>query len=37
MPKSKWEKIADREFEALDKAWQEEWSDLRDRVNRRKI
>lgn len=34
MSRSKWDKIADKEFEALDREWQDEWSDLRERVNR---
>lgn len=30
-----WNEIANREFEALDKDWQQDWSDLRDRVAKR--
>jgi hypothetical protein len=34
MLKTKWEKVADREFRTLDKEWQADWIDLRKRVNR---
>jgi hypothetical protein len=36
MTSKKWEKVADKEFEALDKDWQEEWSDLRELIKRHK-
>jgi hypothetical protein len=36
MASKKWEKIADKEFYALDKEWQEEWKDLRKRIKRHK-
>ena len=32
MPQRNWDKIADHEFEAMDKEWQNDWSDLRHRV-----
>ena len=31
----KWDRIATKEFEALDKATQRDWADLRDKVSRR--
>ncbi len=36
MTRKNWEKIADEEFESLDKEWQDEWSDLRNLVVRRR-
>jgi hypothetical protein len=33
MAKTDWDKIADKQFKALDKAWQEDWGSLRKRVN----
>lgn len=33
MAKTDWDKIADKQFKALDKDWQEDWSTLRERVN----
>ena len=32
MVKAKWDEVAEKQFEALDKDWQEDWSALRDRV-----
>ncbi len=34
MARRNWKKVADKEFEALDREWQEDWADLRNRVNR---
>jgi hypothetical protein len=34
MTRKRWDKVADKEFDALDKAWQEDWKDLRERINR---
>lgn len=31
-----WDEIATAEFEALESAWQEEWSDLRGRVSKQR-
>jgi hypothetical protein len=35
MARKDWDKVADREFQALDKDWQADWADLRQRVQRR--
>ncbi len=34
MARKNWEKVADREFAALDKDWQEDWADLRKIVEK---
>lgn len=31
--KKDWEKIADEEFHKMDKKWQQEWANLRRRMN----
>lgn len=36
MARKNWDKIADKEFESLDREWQEDWSDLRNRIIRRR-
>lgn len=36
MTSKKWEKVADKEFYALDKDWQEEWRGLRELTKRHK-
>ena len=33
MAKADWNKIADKQFKAMDKDWQEDWGALRERVN----
>lgn len=33
MARKDWNKVAQREFETMDKDWQDDWSDLRERVN----
>ncbi len=35
MAKQNWDVIAEQEFEALDREWQNDWADLRKRVTRR--
>lgn len=35
MTRKNWDKIANKEFFALDKDWQADWGELRDRVNKR--
>ncbi len=35
MARKNWDKIASKEFAALDKEWQADWAELRDRVKRR--
>jgi hypothetical protein len=32
MNKKDWKKIAEREFKAMDKEWQNEWRELRNRT-----
>lgn len=33
MAKANWGKVADKQFVALDKEWQEDWGPLREIVN----
>lgn len=33
MARAKWDKIAEKQFLALDKEWQDDWGTLRARVN----
>lgn len=35
MSKRDWKKVAQKEFDAMEKEWQEEWQELRDRVRQR--
>lgn len=35
MARKDWNTVADREFAAMDREWQTEWSDLRNRVQKR--
>ena len=34
MARKNWDKVADKEFAALDKDWQRDWSDLRKLVSK---
>lgn len=33
MARKNWRQIADKEFRSMDKSWQDDWQDLRDRTN----